>query len=89
MTLLTITEEMLDNGKSSNGGYSKKQIKLLGEDATVSGWRERIIGKSIAEENFNLFLSLKNAHLKPKDKIQLNKSVICPHCKKDIKIIVQ
>lgn len=72
MTLLTITGEMIDNGKSSKGGYSKKQMELLGEDIKVKGWKKRIIGKSITEENFNLFLSLKDAHLKLKDKIQLN-----------------
>lgn len=65
---MILTEEDIDRGKSIRGGWSIAQVALLGEDRTRSGWRQRLIGTSVAEESFYQFLKLKDHHLKVKGK---------------------
>lgn len=60
---MLITETILYNGKSRNGGWSLKQLKLLGVDYLVKGWKRRIIGTDVPKSNIDRFLALKDAHL--------------------------
>lgn len=60
---------MLLAGKSINGGWNNKQVMLLGEDMTVSGWFRRLTGKDVSLDAYNEFLSLTNAHLNKSSKV--------------------
>jgi len=60
---MLITETILYNGMSRNGGWSMKQLKLLGVNVLVKGWKRRIIGSHASESNIDEFLALKDAHL--------------------------
>ena len=40
-----------------------EQLKLLGVDRLVKGWKRRIIGTHASESNIAKFLALKDAHL--------------------------
>ena len=61
---MIVTKQIMEQGKSSNGGYNSQQIKMLGEDIKKSGWFKRCIGKCVSDENIRLFLELKDAHFK-------------------------
>lgn len=65
MDRTVITNEMIEDGMSDNGGWSNKQIKLLGQ-GMFTGWRRRAVGKEILTERYDEFLALKNVHLKNK-----------------------
>jgi hypothetical protein len=60
---MLITATIINNGKSRNGGWSLKQLKLLGADGFVSGWKRRIIGTDVPKSNTERFLALKDSHL--------------------------
>lgn len=60
---MLITETILHNGKSRNGGWSMKQLKLLGVNVLVKGWKRRIVGTQVSKSNIERFLALKDAHL--------------------------
>ncbi len=66
--MVTITKKLLEQGLSMNGALSAKQVEVMGEDKTVSGWHLRLMGKSVTEQQKIRFLELKNAHLKNKKK---------------------
>lgn len=59
---MTITRDIINQGKSSNGGWSHAQVALFGETLT-RGWIGRLIGKDVPEEKINMFIHLKNKHL--------------------------
>ena len=65
---VVITKEIMEQGKSSNNGWNRKQIKALGDNQDVSGWMNRILGKRVRPSAIQLFLNLKNAHIKKKNK---------------------
>ena len=69
MSKIQITEELLLQGESWNGSYSVAQLRALGDDM-VKGWRFRLLGKWIEEEQAQKFLALKNKHLKNKKKFR-------------------
>ena len=66
---MVLTKQVLDNGMSRNGGWSAKQIRSLGVDDEITGgmfkkgWKKRITGLDIPEENIKRFLALKDSHL--------------------------
>ena len=60
---MLVTETILNDGKSRNGGWSMKQLNLLGVNCLVKGWKRRIIGTDVPKSNIDRFLSLKDAHL--------------------------
>ena len=90
MSTIKVDREFLLRGKSFNGGWSKKQFKILGEDWPLEkGWWKRIIGIRISEEDAEEFLSLKDKHLAPiniasdKDRCLIEAAKgfkFCPHC---------
>ena len=67
---MILTNEILEQGKSINGGWSGKQWRLLGitNHYKIKGWKNRIIGKHFSEETINKFIDLKDKHIKPGSK---------------------
>jgi len=46
--MVRITEQILEEGKSSKGSWSKKQLQVLGTTAYLNkGWKERLIGLNV------------------------------------------
>lgn len=60
---MILTLETFEKGKSSKGGWNKKQYVLLGISKLYNGWKLDIIGKDYPEETINQFLSLKDDHI--------------------------
>jgi hypothetical protein len=49
--MVTITDELIESGKSAAGGYSKAQLAALGVAwPPISGWKSQIIGKQITSD---------------------------------------
>jgi hypothetical protein len=65
-----ITDEFLRAGQSTRGGWSYKQLRLLGlrvgrgGKPLRSGWKQCLIGTFISIVKANEFTALKDAHLK-------------------------
>ncbi len=69
--MITVTTELLEQGISKNGAWSAKQLRALnvpiGKRFKLwKGWKDRLIGSEITEQQKNKFLDLKDKHLKPK-----------------------
>ena len=65
---MIITEQILLQGLSRNGGYSSRQVRLLGTHIKKNkGWKRILIGTSVPDENVKRFISLRNAHLPKSD----------------------
>ena len=61
---MIITNELIVKGKSSNGGWSSKQLKLLGVAwPPQTGWLKKLIGKKVDEKIMLKFIRLKDHHL--------------------------
>ena len=60
---MRITERIINNGKSRYGGWSARQLRVLGVSRFVRGWKRRVIGKRISKSRIDRFLALKDAHL--------------------------
>ena len=54
---MLITEEFLAAGASAGGGYTRRQIELLGVQP-VTGWKKAAMGTEITEEAAQEFISL-------------------------------
>ena len=65
--MVKITKELMEQGLSRNGAWNAKQLRVLGIDSIAwnKGWKSRIMGSSITEQQKNEFLDLKDAHLRP------------------------
>lgn len=66
---MTVTEQILEQGKSSKGAWSKRQFHALGietkgDGMPLTGWKKRIIGTNVPDEKIYNFLALKDRHLK-------------------------
>lgn len=62
---MILTREILNQGRSNNGGFGKKQLLLLGiEHPPPNGWVHKVIGQEYDEEVIEKFVALKNAHFK-------------------------
>ncbi len=64
MKTIIITNEIIQEGKSRNGGWNKMQISALGEDQKNKGWLKRLIGKEVEENCVEKFMELKDLHFK-------------------------
>lgn len=74
---MILTEQILNQGKSNNGGWNAKQMECLNSYPLVKGWKRRLIGKDFPEEVINNFISLKNDHIKfVQEEIYLESEVI-------------
>lgn len=61
---MEITEELLAAGASKRGGFSKRQVELLGIAwPPQRGWKKSIIGNTISEEAAEEFVRLSDQHL--------------------------
>ncbi len=67
---MLITDKIIDQGMSINGGWNLKQMNALGMKEWVHGWRKRVVGLDWPDERIQLFLSLKDAHVKHGKKIK-------------------
>lgn len=65
--MVIFTEEILNQGKSKNGFWSNKQLYALGLTEIKKGWKRVVIGKELPDEFIQLFLALKNKHLKKEE----------------------
>lgn len=65
---MILKEEHFKLAISSNGGFSSKQVLLLGitPDLMVKGWKHTILGKDFPQEAIENFIDLKDMHLKNK-----------------------
>ena len=62
---MRITQEILTEGMSSNGGWSNQQMRCLGVSVPlVRGWRDDLLGAEVREADVDRFLMLKDAHVK-------------------------
>lgn len=60
-----LTEEFLQQGLSSNGGYSRQQLSLLGVSGLRRQWEQTIIGQPFPTKAIKKFIALKDFHLLP------------------------
>lgn len=61
---MILTKEILNQGRSINGSWSRKQLASLGVSWPLeSGWKEFIVGKDFHYVDIEKFLALKDAHL--------------------------
>lgn len=68
---MVMTDEMLNQGMSENGGWNLDQLFALGLGwRPQKGWRKRLIGTEIPEDKFALFLSLRSLK-KQKEKVEV------------------
>lgn len=66
---MILTEEILVEGKSINGGWSRNQMSLFDVDWPLKeGWKEEILGKDYHQDLIMEFIYLKNQHLGSKKK---------------------
>lgn len=57
---MQITEELLAEGRSGPGGWSKAQVTILGVEWPLrKGWKARIMGREISEADAARFLRLR------------------------------
>lgn len=67
--MVTVTNSLLEQGISLNGAWSRKQLVALGVPVgkrfkLIKGWKDRLIGSEITEQQKKRFLELKNKHVK-------------------------
>ena len=61
---MKLTQEILNSGKSDNGGYSSAQVECFGLSWPLeSGWKSKILGQDFPDDKIERFVSLKNSHL--------------------------
>ena len=61
---MIITKEIIEEGKSINGGWSIEQLKCFNIDFFYKGWQNDIIGKDYDINFYYKFINLKNSHIK-------------------------
>lgn len=59
---MIITPQIMEAGKSVNGGWNLEQVKCLGYKGWEYKWKRKAIGKDVPEEDVKRFLMLKDAH---------------------------
>lgn len=58
---MKLTEEMILAGQTGNGGWNRAQLAALGIDwPPHKGWKRRLIGTEISEQQYQRFLQLKH-----------------------------
>lgn len=59
-----LTSAILDAGRSSNGGWNKKQFEVLGLSwPPCTGWKHASVNNLYSKEEIELFLAYKDDHL--------------------------
>jgi hypothetical protein len=99
---MIFTAEHLELGKSSNGAWSVRQMKMLDVNHKKTGWQKRAIGKEYPTELIEQFIALKDQHLTDgKNVFQLRKekkmkkrmekagrpnATMCPTCHRPLEV---
>lgn len=60
---MKLTNKIIEQGRSSRGGWSLKQFRRFGVKKFKKGWKRKIIGRDFPLEVIERFLSLKDVHL--------------------------
>lgn len=61
---MIITDEWLNKNKTPSGGYNKKQFDILGiQYPPQKGWKEKIIGKYLSEEEVKKIENISNDNM--------------------------
>lgn len=60
---MILTNSVFEDAKSSNGGWSYNQIRILGVKTFKKGWRKNLIGKDFPEPIIKKFIELKDEHI--------------------------
>lgn len=66
---MILTAEIIKQGRSKRGGWSKLQFMCLGvsrKEMKVKGWKDKVVGTDIPENKIKAFLSLKDQHFSKK-----------------------
>ena len=62
MSQIILTQELIEAGVSSKGGYNKCQLAALGiEWPPQKGWKTSVIGHTITEEDYQRFIDAKKS----------------------------
>lgn len=57
---MTLTEGMIEAGRSPRGGYSRKQLAAIGVPwPPPSGWKADAVGRTVGWLEYRLFLALR------------------------------
>lgn len=60
---MTLTRELIEDGRSDAGGYNLGQLKVLGiapvQGWPKTGWLKRLIGVEVTQEQYEHFLALR------------------------------
>lgn len=58
-----LTNDMIEAGRSRNGGWSTAQLRALGVNGFRPKWKRNLIGSEVDKEAYERFLSLRDVHL--------------------------
>ncbi len=65
---MILTQDILEQGISRNGGWNNKQIRLFGiSRENNTGWKLKILGLDFPKSIIDRFLALKDRHLSPEE----------------------
>ena len=60
MSKVKITLEIIEQGQSKEGGWNQAQLEILGVPwPPIKGWKTRLCGDELTQEEHDKFLSLK------------------------------
>jgi hypothetical protein len=67
---MILTHEAIERGQSRFGGWSKQQVELLNVKWPLKqGWKKRVVGTVISDMDYDIFVNLKDQHLKKKYRV--------------------
>ena len=75
MSKIVLTKQIIEQGRSSKGGWSNQQWFCFGitsEEMKVGGWKDNIMDREFDKEIIDRFLALKDAHFNNKSSDQLS-----------------
>ena len=76
--MIIVTKELLEQGMSLNGAWNTAQLRSIlpiheftgtGTWSLRKGWKSRLIGSKVTQEQVNEFIRLKNRHLAQKTRM--------------------
>lgn len=63
ITVIKMTSEIMKFAKSRKGGWSMKQLRLLGINELKKNWKKHLLKKKFPQDVIKQFIALKNQHL--------------------------
>lgn len=61
--MVRMTEELVEAGRSRNGGWSAAQLRLFGIEGFPKGWKRNVLRMDVPQHTVDEFLALKDKHL--------------------------